>query len=294
MTPEGIEGEAGLHYSSHNTTRTISDSGFFREHRASTLPTPAEESDNIRGTRFNRPPPVKFPSLGLIVKYGADTTVTEAETQNMVYKQLKGKVPVPEVFGWTEDGGQVFIYLSLIGGEPLEQRWGALNDEEREAVCKELNGMVKAWRSLELPDQVLYVGGLDNQPLNDIFLSGHRDLAGPFYGADAVQKFQDGCDIEIDGKVPVVFTHDDLVPSNILLSPGTNPVVAAIIDWGQAGWYPAYWEHCKARRVRPNPEYFGDDLDEEWNTRYLPTVLDPVDDETVYHPWLWFVLSKGI
>lgn len=128
------------------------------------LPTPAEvraineESGNIRGTRFNRPPPVKFPSLGLIVKYGADTTVTEAETQNMVYKQLNGKVPVPEVFGWTKDGGQVFIYMALIGGETLEQRWGALNDEERVAVCKELNGMVKAWRSLEQPDQVLYIG----------------------------------------------------------------------------------------------------------------------------------------
>lgn len=138
------------------------------------------------------------------------------------------------------------------------------------------------------------LGGLDNQPLNDIFVSGHRDLAGPFHGADAVQKFQNGCDIEIDGEVPVVFTHDDLVPPNILLSPGTNPVVAAIIDWGQAGWYPAYWEYCKARRVRPNPEYFDEDLDEEWNTRYLPTIMDPVDDETVYHPWLWFVLSKGI
>ncbi|KAJ5194429.1 hypothetical protein N7491_001767 [Penicillium cf. griseofulvum] len=158
MTPEGVEGEAGLHDSSHNTTRTISDCSFFREHRASTLPTPTEvravneESSNIRGTRFNLPPPVRFLSLGLIVKYGADTTVTEAETQNM------GK-PVPEVFGWIN---------------------------------------------------------------------------------------------------------------------------------------PAYWEYCKARRVRPNPEYFDEDLDEEWNTRYLPTVLDPVDDETVYHPWLWFVLSKGI
>ncbi|KOS38247.1 hypothetical protein ACN38_g10946 [Penicillium nordicum] len=300
MTPEGVEGEAGLHDSSRSTTRTISDSSFFGEHPASTLPTLAEvrainkESGNIRGTMFNQPSPVKFPSLDLIVKYGADTTVTEAETQIMVYKQLKGKVPVPEVFGWTEDGGQVFIYMSLVGGEPLEQRWGALNDEEREAVCKEPNGMVKAWRSLELPDQVFYVGGLDNQPLNDIFLSCHRDLAGPFYGADAVQKFQDGCDIEIDGKVPVVFTHDDLVPPNILLSPGANLVVAAIIDWGQAGWYPAYWEYCKGRRVRPNPEYFDEALDGEWNTRYLPTVLDPVDDETVYHPWLWFVLSKGI
>ncbi|KAJ5201753.1 uncharacterized protein N7498_006416 [Penicillium cinerascens] len=164
MTPEGAEGEAGLHDSTNDTTRTISDSTFFREHRASTLPNPAEVrainegSGNIRGTRFNRPPPVKFPSLGLIVKYGADTTVTEAETQHMVYKQLKGKVPVPEVFGWTENGGQVFIYMSLIRGETLEQGWGALNDEERNAVCKELNGMVKAWRSLEKPDQVLYVG----------------------------------------------------------------------------------------------------------------------------------------
>jgi hypothetical protein len=164
MRLEGVEGEAGLDDSSHDTTRTFPDSSFFREHRASTLPTPAEvraineESGDIRGTSFNRPPPVKFPLLGLIVKYGADVTVTEAETQIMVYKQLNGKVPVPEVFGWTEDGSQGFIYMSLIRGETLMQRWGTLNDEERVAVCKELNGMVKAWRSLEKPDQVPYVG----------------------------------------------------------------------------------------------------------------------------------------
>lgn len=164
MTPEGEEAEAGLHNSSHNTTKTIPESTFFMERRASALPTPAEvraineESGSIRGRRFNRPEPVKFSSLGLIVKYGADTTVTEAETQHMVYKQLKGKVPVPEVFGWTEHGDQVFIYMSLIGGDPLEQRWGALNEEEKEAICKELNGMVKAWRLLEPPDEVPYVG----------------------------------------------------------------------------------------------------------------------------------------
>ncbi|KAK1598224.1 uncharacterized protein LY79DRAFT_655987 [Colletotrichum navitas] len=33
---------------------------------------------------------------------------------------------------------------------------------------------------------------------------------------------------------------------------------------------------------------------EEWRTKYLPTILDPVDDETHHHPWLYFVLSKGI
>jgi len=162
--PEGVEVEAGLHDSDHNTT--LYDSSFFREHRASTLPTPAElrainqDSGDFRGKSFNRPTPVKFPSIGLIVKYGADVTVTEAETQHMVYKQLKGKVPVPEVFGWTEDGGQVFIYMSLIEGETLEQRWVALNEGERVAVCKELKSMAKAWRSLEHPDhdQTLYLG----------------------------------------------------------------------------------------------------------------------------------------
>lgn len=60
----------------------------------------------------------------------------------------------------TLDGDQVFIYMSLIQGTTLEQRWGALNEEEREAICKELNGMVKAWRSLGQPGQVLYVGEL--------------------------------------------------------------------------------------------------------------------------------------
>ena len=164
MTLETPEGKVGLTFSSHNTSKTISDSSFFRERRASTLPTPAEvraineKSGDYFGTDFRRPPPVKFPSLGLIVKYGSDPSVTEAETQNMAYQRLKGKVPIPEVFGWTVDGDQTFIYMALIEGETLEQRWHALNEEERETVCKELNSMAKAWRSLEPPN--FYVGKL--------------------------------------------------------------------------------------------------------------------------------------
>ncbi|PKY05734.1 hypothetical protein P168DRAFT_130015 [Aspergillus campestris IBT 28561] len=213
------------------------NSTFFKHHQASTLPSPAKvrstnkATNNPHSTSFNRPPPVKFPSLGLIVKYGADVTVTEARTQQLVYERLSGVVPVPEVFGWTEDGEQVFIYMALVEGETLEKRWGVLNEEEREAICKELNGMVKAWRSLEYPDQGLYVGSLNNHPLNDIFLHDHRNLAGPFHDFNAVQEFHNGCDIEIDGRdIPAVFTHADLVPPNIILSPGPNPTVAAVID----------------------------------------------------------------
>ena len=135
--------------------KIVPESSFFKERRAPALPTPAEirainkESGNIRATNFNRPPPVMIPSLGLVVKYGADVTAVEAQTQMMIREQLQSQVPVPEVFGWTEDGGQRFIYMSLIEGETLQERWGDMNEDERRAVCEELKHMVKAWRALE-------------------------------------------------------------------------------------------------------------------------------------------------
>ncbi|KND93233.1 hypothetical protein TOPH_02478 [Tolypocladium ophioglossoides CBS 100239] len=276
------------------------ESSFFKEGRALALPTPAEirgineKSGNIYATDFYRPPPVILPSLGLFVKYGADVTIVEAQTQMMVREKLQGQVPVPEVFGWTEDGKQRFIYMSLIEGETLQERCGDMSEDERIAVCEELKCAVKAWRNLEQGRHDRYIGSLGKQPLSEIFLESHPELAGPFQGDNAVQRFQDASGIEISGDVPIVFTHDDLVAPNILLSPGSNPKVAAIIDWGQAGWYPAYWEYCKARWVRLDPTLFSDATQEEWQTKYLPTILDLVDDETFYHPWLYFVLSKGI
>lgn len=104
------------------------ESSFFQEKRAPALPTPADvrativESGNCRATRFNRPSPVMVLSLGLLVKYGADITLPEIHTQRMVYSQLHSQVLIPEVFGWTEDGGQQFIYISLIQGETLQVR----------------------------------------------------------------------------------------------------------------------------------------------------------------------------
>lgn len=43
-----------------------------------------------------------------------------------------------------------------------------------------------------------------------------------------------------------------------------------------------------------NPMYFDDASQEDWQTRYLLIILEPVDDESCYHPWLYFVLSKEI
>ncbi|KFA72234.1 hypothetical protein S40288_07373 [Stachybotrys chartarum IBT 40288] len=107
------------------TTKIFPQSSFFQERRATALPSPAEiralneASGHCRAASLNHPPPVIIPSLGLAIKYGADITIAEVEAQVLMYKRLQGRVPVPEVFGWAEDSGQQFIYMSLVEGDTL-------------------------------------------------------------------------------------------------------------------------------------------------------------------------------
>jgi thiamine kinase-like enzyme len=44
----------------------------------------------------------------------------------------------------------------------------------------------------------------------------------------------------------IVFTHADLHPSNIIINQDHPSKILALIDWEQSGWYPDYWEFCKA------------------------------------------------
>jgi hypothetical protein len=92
-------------------------------------------------------------------------------------------------------------------------------------------------------------GHVGKQPLLDIiFTDSDSPTAGPFesvsifhdwfttaYGL--IQNVQDASPHPyrsfLPDNVPIVFTHADLHPSNIILSSGPNPQVIAIIDWHQ-------------------------------------------------------------
>ncbi len=41
----------------------------------------------------------------------------------------------------------------------------------------------------------------------------------------------------------IVMTHNDFAPSNIIVQ---GSKVVAILDWEFSGFYPEYWEYCKA------------------------------------------------
>lgn len=82
---------------------------------------------------------------------------------------------------------------------------------------------------------------------------------------------------ELPDDEPIQFVHADLHKSNILItSTEEGPArVMAIVDWHQSGWYPTYWEYCKARLTAKDGE--------EGLTTYIPKILKPREG-----PWEHF------
>jgi hypothetical protein len=148
-------------------------------------------------------------------------------------------------------------------------------------------------------------GHLNHQPPSDIIFDSPRNNppGGPF---NSVAEFHDWLSILIrtgleqhwPGKkpseipepyreclpddAPVVLTHGDLHPSNIMVSTDSPCNVVAIIDWHQSGWYPDYWEFCKA--------VFTAEVNGEWMDRYIPLFLD---DSGLVDVWNYYAGVLG-
>ncbi|KAK4167911.1 kinase-like domain-containing protein [Cladorrhinum sp. PSN259] len=277
----------------------IHESSFFKNNSGASLPLPSDirainkQVGTHKALDYYSPSPVKISKLGLLVKYGADVRYAEYEAQLKVYQQLQGRVRVPELYGWAQDGQQGFIYMALIEGQTMEERWKKLSEKERKNIFLELRGMINAWRALPQPGHEPYIGGVGKQPLNDVTIKYKK---GPFTGTSAIADFERACKLSpIEGGSPITFTHGDLVACNILLAAGPNPKVAAVIDWGQAGWYPAYWEYCKAMTVGlPTDVHMSKEDESQWREKYVPLMLGPVDEETCFVPYLMWLNSWGL
>jgi hypothetical protein len=97
---------------------TFKDSSFFSS-RAE-LPSPSEVRMAAGDVRRRYPPPVVFRSMNLLVKYGKLGSYAEAQCLWAI-KRFLPEIPVPEVYGWCQDGEEVFIYMELVQGVTLEQ-----------------------------------------------------------------------------------------------------------------------------------------------------------------------------
>jgi len=81
----------------------------------------------------------------------------------------------------------------------------------------------------------------------------------------------------------IVFTHSDIHQANILISATGPPRILAIVDWEQSGWYPDYWEYCRA--------CFISGPWEKWRDYWIPKFLEPQPD--IYPVYCELLMSFG-
>ena len=81
----------------------------------------------------------------------------------------------------------------------------------------------------------------------------------------------------------IKFTHGDLHRGNIIISPTSPPRILGLVDWAQSGWYPDYWEYCKACYT----SRYGD----EWRDQWIPKFLSPRTQE--YEVFAEYVMAMG-
>ena len=128
-------------------------------------------------------------------------------------------------------------------------------------------------------------GSIDRQNLTDYVFQG-RSKAGPFTSIQLFHdwlswlpgslvpdcpKYEDPWRRFLPDDGPIKLTHGDLHRGNIIVSTTSPPRVLAAIDWTHAGWYPDYWEYCKACYT----SWHG----EEWQNQWIPKFLDVHEEE---------------
>ncbi|KAF2820365.1 hypothetical protein CC86DRAFT_398073 [Ophiobolus disseminans] len=240
------------------------------------FPSPAEVRANPLLRKITGSCTTKFDTLNIVVKYGEDITASEAHCLRGLRRLLPDEVPVPE--------------------------WESLSDKAKKEVSRQLRTIVNGLRKLQQDPNDQFLGRIDRKPLLDIvFTDELKTPAGPF---NTVKEFHDwlsaltkiGMEIHWPdpSQIPdpfreflpdnsrIVFTHADLHPSNIMMSADASGHVLAVIDWHQSGWYPQYWEFCKAR--------FTSDFKSDWATEYIPQF---VDVEECYDSWARYPHTLG-
>lgn len=118
------------------------------------------------------------------VKYG--WLVRPSEGQNALYVREKSSVPVPRIYAIyqqedTKGRNCTYIVMGYIDGRALNECWGTLGTEAKEAIALQLRSYLDQLRGP--PSLGTFFGSLDNGPLRDgLFITEDKQSAinGPF------------------------------------------------------------------------------------------------------------------
>lgn len=106
-----------------------------------------------------RPTPVYFESLGVMVKFSRYDMINISEGQCLwALGRLLPEVPVPEIYGWSTEGGYVLLYMEIVKGVTVEKRWPSMTKEEKKGFWSTLKSLVLKLRTLSQDPEDCFLG----------------------------------------------------------------------------------------------------------------------------------------
>ncbi|OTA94094.1 hypothetical protein M434DRAFT_394996 [Hypoxylon sp. CO27-5] len=218
------------------------------------------QSELEKAEKFGQFVPVYKLDSKTIVKSSTRTRLVEAETMRFVRQHTS--IPVPEVYNAykDEESGHTRIIMEFVEGVELEEAWDKYSDAEKELVIDQLRSYMAELRQIKGS----FIGAIDGSWCDDHYFDDEVGGYGPFkteadFNSGIVRAMKKDrpyvhvditCNLwqEIMKGHEIVLTHNDFAPRNILVQ---GSKVVAILDWELSGFYPEYWEYCKALR-RPD------------------------------------------
>jgi aminoglycoside phosphotransferase len=213
---------------------------------------------------------VLFLSDTLCVKYGSNTSLSEAATMQFIAKHTS--IPVPRMYCAFAHQTRTYIVMERLPGQPVGAGWFNRSEENKAKLLEQLKEMVKGMRRIT-PLADVGIASVDGGLLYDPRLPGTSNCFGPFESISEFHKhLRGGLEAHPEHKPeiseliswqdihksPLVFTHGDLSSLNILAS---GDKITGIVDWETAGWYPSYWEYSTAWNVNLQNEFWRDEVD---------------------------------
>ncbi|KAI1303481.1 kinase-like domain-containing protein [Xylaria venustula] len=210
-----------------------------------------------------------------MAKYGKDVRSIEGET--MLFVQQHTTIPVPEVYAiYTFGEGKntkTMIIMEFVQGITLEKFLDAMMPHHVDMIKEALREQVDQLRRIPAPNYYGTIGyrpfydwyqGYQYGPFDNLtdYISEAFDVIFPPYDAQPFDDLKAYGMADFESAVNAhdhghpVFSHGDLHELNVIIRYDDGKPV--IIDWEDAGFYPAYHEFLRSKLLGCPLDFLGE------------------------------------
>lgn len=220
-------------------------------------------------------------TLGRWLYIKIDRHGLEAKTIKFVASHTN--IPLPRLWLTPSWRGTNYMIMSRIHGVELEEVWDCLSDDKKDYISHQLRDYILQLRAIPPPSGTS-ICSVDGGPVQSHRLIQWESVCGPFRDEDhlnvqlrhlkPVEDFPEVVQREHAKRHPLVFTHNDFFPRNIMIDSQLNGDVRAIVDWESAGWFPSHWEYCISTNWG-----IWQPRQQEWMEKYVAKIVPVFEDE---------------